>query len=98
MRIIMVSLTCGLLLEVGRSWEKRGEKAKTESSKSISYFRNHISSRRDTSHHKIFLEYKHAGNKLKHWSFIHHTKPHFCKTLIDDCVAFSVQQKKVNAT
>lgn len=33
MLIIMVSLTCSLLLEVGRSWEKRGKKAETESSK-----------------------------------------------------------------
>lgn len=36
--IIMVSLTCRLLLEVRRSWEKTGEKAETESSKSVSHF------------------------------------------------------------
>lgn len=35
MLIIMVSWTCSLLLEVGRSWEKRVE---TESSKSVSHF------------------------------------------------------------
>lgn len=102
MLIIMVSLTCGLLLEVRRSWEKRGEKAKTESSKSISHFRNHISSRHDSSLPRAFLKYKHAGINLKHWyvfgiglvctmqNFI------FYKNLIDDSIALSAQKNLKN--
>lgn len=41
--IIMVSLTFSLLLEVWRSWEKRGEKTETECSKTVSHFKNCIS-------------------------------------------------------
>lgn len=87
-----------------RGQKVMGEKAKTESSKSISHFRNHISSRHDSSLPRGFLKYKHAGINLKHWyvfgiglvctmqNFI------FYKNLIDDSIALSAQKKNQKNT
>lgn len=63
--IIMVSLTCRLLLEVRRSWEKTGEKAETESSKSVSHFeqQNTIGNRSMTCFFSSFFSLKESVGK-----------------------------------